>query len=87
MILSLIHLYSNGGSGSISGTITVNGVQAKKRVLLFDRSLNRPIRAAISGADGSYSFHAIDASRKYYVVALDDTETHNAKIADHLTPA
>lgn len=76
-----------GGSGTISGTITVNAVQAQKRVLLFARRTNRCLRATVSAADGSYAFTLMDASKKYYVVAFDDDELYNAKIADHLTAA
>ena len=87
MLIALVRLFSHNGSGSISGTISVNGVQAQKRVLLFERALNRPVRDAISAVDGSYSFNLIDETKKYYVVSFDDTGSYNAKIADHLTTA
>lgn len=87
MIMDLMRLPCHGGNGSITGTVTVNAVQAQKRVLLFLRRGNLPIRETISGADGSYAFSLLDAAQKYYVVALDDTGAYNAKIADDLTPA
>lgn len=85
MIIGPIRGLSSGGTGTISGTITVNSAQAQKRVLLFSRQSPHCLRATVSAADGSYSFTSMDINRKYYVVAFDDDAIYNAQIADHLT--
>ena len=75
-----------GGLLAITGTVTVNGVQAKKRVLLLDRKTGIVCRSTTSAADGSYSFGNLRAG-KYCVLSFDDTLSFNAKVADNIEPA
>lgn len=89
MLIQLIQGYAHGGTGTLSGVVNAAGTPVRKRVVLFERRSNRPVRDAISAANGSYSFTNLDTTEKFYTVAFDDTATYtpSALIEDMETPA
>lgn len=76
-----------GGTLAITGTVTVNGIQAKKRVMLLDRKTGQVIRSTVSAADGSYAFGHLRAG-VYCVLSFDDDAStlFNARVADGIEP-
>lgn len=74
-----------GGQLTITGTVTVNGIQAQKRVALLDRRTCQVIRSTVSAADGSYRFGNLRAGM-YCILSLDDTLVFNARVADAIEP-
>jgi len=78
----------SGGVFRVSGTVTVSGAPAQRRVVLFDSATGprplQPLRATWSAADGSYSFPRI-ANRPYFAVAFDHEGTYRSEIVDPVT--
>ncbi|MFA7239365.1 MAG: hypothetical protein WC091_04575 [Sulfuricellaceae bacterium] len=74
-----------GGLLKIAGTVTVNGLQAKKRVLLLDRKTGQVFRSTVAAADGGYLFDHLRAGQ-YCVLSFDDTLAFNAQVADNIEP-
>lgn len=74
-----------GGTLAIADTVTVNSVQAQKRVMLLDRRTGQVIRSTVSAADGSYRFDGLRAGI-YCILSFDDTLVFNACVADGIEP-
>ena len=77
-------------AGEGAGLVTKAGVPARARVVLCLKgpslSLYR-IAEQWSAADGTYRFDQLDESRKYAVLAFDETGEFDAVIRDNITPA
>ena len=75
-----------GGTLAITGTVTVNGIQAQKRVMLLDRRTCQVIRSTVGASDGGYSFGNLRAG-VYCILSFDDAATlFNARVADGIEP-
>ncbi len=75
------------GIGSVSGTVSVLGTPAKRRVSLLDRKRLNVLAVTWSDpATGAYSFQGIDPDFDYLVVCDDHTQTYNAAAADWVKP-
>ena len=66
-----------GGTRSISGVVTVNGIPAQRKVRLHDKSNGVVVQETWSKEDGSYTFSDLDEIREYYVVSFDHPEVYN----------
>ena len=77
----------DGGTGIISGTVTINTIPGSRRVRLFDLKSGRLVREAWSDpATGAYQFVHIDRHRDYFVLVHDHLRIYNAVVADLVTP-
>jgi hypothetical protein len=75
-----------GGSGTVSGTVKIGSVPARRRVRLYDASTGVLIREKWSETDGSYSFTGLKMEYRYTVTATDYNGDYNDVIAANLTP-
>lgn len=81
-----------GGSGTLQGTVTENGVPGKYRVRLYAQDTGLLARETWSDpVTGHYEFRFLNTTREFFLVAFDHTATiTNAAIRDHgyaATPA
>lgn len=74
------------GDGRISGTVTIAGVPASKKVRCYDVASGQYVAETRSAADGTYSVPNLSVSRRYLLVAHDDAELYNAAVADLVEP-
>ena len=74
------------GSGTISGTVTIENIPGSRRVRLYRKHDGMLIRETWSAANGAYSFTNIDPAWEYFVVAHDHLRVYNGVIQDMLVP-
>lgn len=60
-----------GGSGYISGTVTLNGVAVKRPVFLFETKTGVLVDATSTNSSGQFSFVGVRDSLRYTVIASD----------------
>lgn len=69
----------------VSGVLTIGGVAAVGYILrLYDRDTGRLMEETTSITGGAYEFSKAYRAGKHYVVALDNSTTHNAVIKDKI---
>lgn len=79
-------------SESPDGRVTINGVPASRRVVLFDTAEMRPIGAVRSGVDGTYEFTGLRTEVEpgvpvfYTLIAYDGAGVYDAVIRDRVAP-
>jgi len=73
----------------IAGTVTVDGVPAKRLVMAMDRRFATLIASTFSDRPevGAWSFEGLPEypERALIVVALDTTGNYNAEVADYIS--
>lgn len=75
------------GPGVISGVLTVDGVPARRRVVLHTESDGVRMRDGFSSAvDGTFSFDLLPDGQPYTVIAYDDTGAFQALIWNGVIP-
>lgn len=71
------------GSGTISGTVKIDGVLGRRRVSLLEReSLLFLDHVYSDDITGEYQFTGLDPNRNYLVICEDDAQVYNAAVAD-----
>lgn len=79
--------YSRYGSKVVSGTVTINGLAARRKVYLIDLQTQMILRSVMSDeASGYYEFRGVPDGRRYTVLSRDHNETYNAVVADFVEP-
>lgn len=78
-----------GGAGTVYGVVEEKGAlinaALRRRVVLISERTRQAIRETWSDrATGSYSFHDIDATKKYTALAYDYEHNYRAVAADNL---
>lgn len=74
------------GNGTISGTVSVDGVPASGfRVLLMES--NRCVREQITDISGYYEFKKLNHTLRYDVIVRDVNNLWEAKISTNRQPA
>jgi hypothetical protein len=76
----------DGGTGTISGVVTIENIPGSRKVRLYRKHDGRLMRETWSAVNGAYSFSNIDPSLEYFVVAHDHLRVYNGVIQDMLTP-
>lgn len=76
----------DGGSGTISGLVTIENIPGSRKVRLYRKHDGRLMRETWSSPTGAYSFTNIDPTIEYFVVAHDHLRVYNGVIQDMLTP-
>lgn len=74
------------GSGTISGTVTIENIPGARKVRLYRKNDGLLIRETWSAPNGAYIFERIDPNWEYFVVAHDHLRVYNGVIQDMLTP-
>lgn len=74
------------GSGTISGTVTIENIPGSRKVRLYRKHDGMLIRETWSAANGAYSFTNIDPAWEYFVIAHDHLRVYNGVIQDMLVP-
>ena len=71
----------------LAGTVTVDGVPAKRPIMIFNRITLAVVAATYSRADGSWEVYGLAEYPERYllVVALDTTGNYNAEVADYVS--
>jgi len=69
------------------GSVKVNSVGAKKRIILIDRITYTPILGTYSNPDGTWQIKGIAyyPAKQLLAIAFDDNEEYNAEVADYIT--
>jgi hypothetical protein len=76
----------DGGTGVISGVVTIENIPGARKVRLYRKHDGRLMRETWSAPTGHYSFNNIDPTLEYFVVAHDHLRVYNGVIQDMLTP-
>lgn len=76
------------GASSLSGTVTVGGSPAARRVVIIDRKSLEVVAVTFSAADGTWSVSGLDPSdsERYAALCFFGDGAENAAIFDRLTP-
>ena len=72
----------------LAGTVTVDGLPAKRAIMVFDRRVSVVVAATwSSGIDGAWLVYGLSEypERSLLVVALDTTGNYNAAVADYIS--
>lgn len=72
----------------LGGVVKVDGVPAKKRIVLFEKATHMPVASTISNPEtGEWKITNINQYpiKGLFAVTFDDTEEFNAEIADFVT--
>lgn len=72
--------------GYIAGTVQIEGVPARRRVLCLDRTSGLIAGTTWSDFDGSYRFDGLTPEHNYTILALDYELEYNAVVADNVVP-
>lgn len=76
----------DGGSGTISGLITIENIPGSRKVRLYRKHDGCLMREVWSSPTGAYSFPNINPTIEYFVVAHDHNRIYNAVVSDMLKP-
>jgi hypothetical protein len=75
------------GAGMVEGTVTVNGIPARQRVVALSGRGFTPKEAAYSDpATGKFRIYPLAKNHKYLVIAADLRTRFNAVVADGVEP-
>lgn len=77
---------SQGGAGTIQGTVTIENIPGARQVRLFDKRSGLVVAETWSSPTGHYEFNNVATDREYFVVAHDHLRVYNAVVQDMLTP-
>lgn len=80
------HATMLSGPGSIAGTVSIEGVTARRRVMLQDVASGALVAEAWSHpVTGAYRFSGLLLGRPFCVLAHDHERRYNAAVADYVT--
>lgn len=91
MMIAAIMLGSNASVTryKLSGTVSVEGVAAVKRVVAIDRVTFAYIKSALSAQDGAWVINGLPeslAQSDLIAMAVDDSGVYNIEAADRVRP-
>ena len=80
---------SNKGyiAGTADGVITVNGVAAKRDIVILDAVDLSVVQRSQSLKNGHYLLNGLDPAQKYMVMARDYNKEYEPAVWDYVTPA
>lgn len=80
--------YSGKGyiAGTGAGIVTINGIPARRKILLYDCKSLRCVRSTWSNADGTYLLPHLDPRREYLVLARDYKGEYEPVAYDFVRP-
>ncbi|QOW45541.1 MULTISPECIES: carboxypeptidase-like regulatory domain-containing protein [Acinetobacter] len=84
----VLEQYSNGlatnSELSLSGQVRLEGVPARARVVLFERSSSKVCYEAITDFQGRFTFIGLQPNKRFFALAFIRNNQYNAMIFDNL---
>ena len=74
-------------AGAADGVITVNGVAAKRDIVVLDAVDLSVVQSSQSFSNGRYLLSGLDPSKQYMVMARDYNKEYESAVWDYVTPA
>ena len=74
-------------AGAADGVITVNGVAAKRDIVVLDAVDLSVVQSSQSFSNGRYLLSGLDPSKQYIVMARDYNKEYEPAVRDYVTPA
>ena len=74
-------------AGAADGVVTVNGVVAKRDIILFDAQDLSVVQRSQSLSNGHYLLNGLDPAKQYIVMARDYNKEYEPAVFDYVTPA
>lgn len=74
-------------AGTADGIVTVNGVAAKRDIVVLDAVDLSVVQHSQSFANGHYLLNGLDPNKKYMVMARDYNREYEPAVFDYVTPA
>ena len=74
-------------AGTADGIVTVNGVAAKREIILFNAQDLSVVQRSQSFNNGHYLLNCLDPSKKYMIMARDYNREYEPAVFDYVTPA
>lgn len=74
-------------AGTADGVVTVNGVVAKRDIVVLDAVDLSVLQRSQSFANGHYLLKGLDQSKQYLIMARDYNKEYEPAVFDYVTPA
>ena len=74
-------------AGTADGVVTVNGVVAKRDIVVLDAVDLSVLQRNQSLSNGHYLLNGLDATKQYMVMARDYNKEYEPAVWDYVTPA
>ena len=74
-------------AGTADGIVTVNGVVAKRDIVVLDAADLSVVQRSQSLSNGRYLLNNLDPSKQYLVMARDHNKEYECAVWDYVTPA
>ena len=79
--------YAGYIAGTGDGILTVNGVAAKRSVIVLNAQDLSVVQRSQSLSNGRYLLSSLDPSKQYMVMARDYNKEYEPAVFDYVTPA
>lgn len=74
-------------AGAADGVITVNGVAAKRDIVVLDAVDLSVVQSSQSFSNGHYLLNGLDPVKQYLIMARDYNKEYEPAVWDYVTPA
>ena len=74
-------------AGTADGVVTINGVVAKRDIVVLDAVDLSVVQRSQSFSNGHYLLNGLDATKQYIVMARDYNKEYEPAVWDYVTPA
>ena len=74
-------------AGTADGIVTVNGVAARRDIILLNTQDLSVVQRSQSLSNGHYLLNGLDPNQKYMVMARDYNKEYEPAVWDYVTPA
>ena len=79
--------YAGYIAGTADGIVTVNGVAAKRSIIVLNAQDLSVVQRSQSFKNGRYLLNNLDPAQKYMVMARDYDKEYEPAVLDYVTPA
>lgn len=79
--------YAGYIAGTADGIVTVNGVAAKRSIIVLNAQDLSVVQRSQSFNNGHYLLNGLDPAQKYMVMARDYNKEYEPAVWDYVTPA
>lgn len=74
-------------AGAADGVVTVNGVAAKRDIVVLDAVDLSVVQCSQSFSNGHYLLKGLDPVKQYLIMARDHNREYEPAVFDYVTPA
>ena len=74
-------------AGTADGIVTINGVVAKRDIVVLDAVDLSVVQRSQSFSNGHYLLNNLDPSKQYLIMARDYNKEYEPAVWDYVTPA